>query len=77
MNPRRALRAFVCLCLCLPLAGCSSPQPVANPALKAAPHHAIRGHSEVVWQVAFSPDGLWLATSGYDNTIIVWRLELL
>ncbi len=31
--------------------------------------HELRGHSKWVYGVAFSPDGKWLATGGWDRTI--------
>jgi len=31
--------------------------------------HELRGHSKWVYAVAFSPDGKWLATGGWDRTI--------
>jgi WD40 repeat protein len=34
----------------------------------------LRGHSDDVYAVAFSPDehGLWLATAGADSAVKVW-----
>ena len=32
----------------------------------------LAGHSDSVWQVAFSPDGRRLATSSSDGTVGVW-----
>lgn len=34
----------------------------------------VRGHNRSVASVALSPDGRWLATSGWDNIVRVWRL---
>ena len=34
--------------------------------------HELRGHSKWVYGVAYSPDGKWLATGGWDRTIKLW-----
>ena len=33
----------------------------------AAPGRVLRGHSATVWDVAFSPDGRWIASAGADG----------
>ncbi len=34
----------------------------------------LNGHTDSVWDVAFSPDGKWLASSGNDGSIIIWEV---
>jgi WD40 repeat protein len=32
------------------------------------------GHSESAWSVAFSPDGKYLASGSWDNTVKLWSV---
>ena len=34
----------------------------------------IEGHSDAIYGVAWSPDGQWLATSGYDKSVRLWSV---
>jgi WD40 repeat protein len=37
----------------------------------------LRGHTDVVWSAAFSPDGRWLATGSQDTTVLIWDVQSL
>jgi WD40 repeat protein len=46
------------------------------PADARKPDQILRvGHTQSVQALAFSPDGKWLASGGYDKSIIVWNLS--
>ncbi|MDH5576697.1 MAG: hypothetical protein OEY80_14520, partial [Nitrospirota bacterium] len=36
---------------------------------------SFRGHTQEIWSVAFSPDGLTLASGGTDRFIRIWDIE--
>jgi WD40 repeat protein len=67
----RILALFILLAITSSLC-CSTHEPTLTPNLKAHLHRTLSGHSEMVWRVAFSPDGQYLASGSYDQTIRVW-----
>jgi WD40 repeat protein/serine/threonine protein kinase len=37
--------------------------------------HTLRGHEHVISDIAFSPDGRWIASASYDESIRLWSTE--
>ncbi len=37
--------------------------------------HTLKGHTDAVWTVAFSPNGKHLLTGAFDNTARLWDVE--
>ena len=67
----RLLRgSLISLCLALPLGATAQ-----APTLSARLRYTITDHTEVLRQIAFSPDGQFLATSSVDSTVRIWRMS--
>jgi WD40 repeat protein len=67
----RLLRgSVIALCLMPPVTIAAQP-----PRLSARLRYTITDHTEVMRQIAFSPDGQLLATSSVDSTVRMWRLS--
>src|SRR5262249_58649790 len=37
--------------------------------------HTLKGHTDRVWDVVFSPDGARIATASADGTVKIWNAE--
>ena len=39
--------------------------------------HELKGHTDYVYSVSFSPDGQTLASGSHDGTVLLWYLTLI
>jgi WD40 repeat protein len=38
--------------------------------------HILADHSDEVWNIVWSPDGMMLASCGKDHTVVIWALKV-
>ena len=58
---------FTLLLICI----CLMPTQVATAQLKAT----LEGHTDLVWSVAFRPNGVMLASASWDQTVRLWNVN--
>ena len=38
--------------------------------------HVLADHTDEVWRIEWSPDGMMLASAGKDRTVVLWQLKV-
>jgi eukaryotic-like serine/threonine-protein kinase len=80
LSRRDVLRGLAGLMITVSLEGCaqalsSSSTPVPTPLPHGTVLHTYRGHTARVTSVAWSPDGLYIASGSLDQTARVWAVN--
>ncbi|MBV9125995.1 MAG: hypothetical protein JO112_21800, partial [Planctomycetes bacterium] len=66
-------RIFLTAILLTSLVGLSWAPAADEPALSERVVATLKGHQEMIYAVAFSPDGKYVATGSFDQTLKLWE----
>src|SRR5262245_37654157 len=64
---RRGLALALTCCLCLPVLPAA-----AAPGRPARVSAVLKGHTEAIYSIAYTPDGKYVVTGSFDKTLKIW-----